>query len=429
MANAQGLHFTGNSLPEIVVDVPATTGLENVYVVNNVQGVTVSFPIADSNAQVYTFGNAGGGYVEPCGNTWMTDGNVNFTAPDKDSGIIIDESGRRHCFWIVDYSHHESVINGLFVDIEASDCSRTALRVDGSISPIIYYTVNGRPTTLSRELKIEYSTLVYDENDAQWVRQNQIYEEAGTDALLHVEAPLCNTEFQITGDRFQEKWGNIQHAASSLFSTYSVEAHTEVTQNLRDADNEKRPDASSLGGSAPCEITFTAQSTDAAVFHEWQFSRTEMFEDVFDRYTEETFTNVFTETGTTYARYVAADADARCYYESPVYVISIGESKLECPNAFSPGNRDGVNDEWKVSYSSIVSFHCEIFNRWGNRIATLTSPDQGWDGRYDGKDVPSGVYFYVIKARGADGVNYNKSGDINILNSRRNNSSSSGTLE
>ena len=52
-------------------------------------------------------------------------------------------------------------------------------------------------------------------------------------------------------------------------------------------------------------------------------------------------------------------------------------------------------------------------------MATLTHPSQGWDGKYKGKFVPNGVYFYVIRARGADGKKYNLSGDINIISTRR----------
>jgi hypothetical protein len=62
-------------------------------------------------------------------------------------------------------------------------------------------------------------------------------------------------------------------------------------------------------------------------------------------------------------------------------------------------------------------------------MATLTSPDQGWDGKYKGKFVPSGTYFYVIKAVGADKKKYNLSGDINIINSTIKTGSSSSSRE
>lgn len=101
--------------------------------------------------------------------------------------------------------------------------------------------------------------------------------------------------------------------------------------------------------------------------------------------------------------------------ESETYKVFIGESKLDIPNAFSPGSSPGVNDEWKVSYKSIVTYKCTIFNRWGKKLFESSDPSQGWDGMVGGKVVPPGVYFYVIKAVGADGVKYDRAGDINII--------------
>jgi gliding motility-associated-like protein len=204
---------------------------------------------------------------------------------------------------------------------------------------------------------------------------------------------------------------------------------TYAVQTEHTADNEKKQDSSTLGGSAPCEITFTAIPTDAAIYHEWEFSSTSDFEDILDRYSDNVFTYTFNNQGTTYVRYIAGDNAGACFYEGDVYSISIGVSSLECPNAFSPYNQDGVNDEWKVSYQSLISFECHIFNRWGTEICSFTDPSQGWDGRYKGKFVPSGTYFYVIKAEGSDGVKYKKSGDINILKTRVGKSDSTTTTE
>ena len=125
-------------------------------------------------------------------------------------------------------------------------------------------------------------------------------------------------------------------------------------------------------------------------------------------------------------RFMANNAAGSCEYLGDTYTVAIGESRLECPNAFSPGTSEGVNDEWKVSYRSIISFDCQIFNRWGQKMATLTDPSQGWDGKYNGKFVKSGVYFYVIKATGSDGKEYKLSGDINIISSRQNPNSTTG---
>lgn len=52
-------------------------------------------------------------------------------------------------------------------------------------------------------------------------------------------------------------------------------------------------------------------------------------------------------------------------------------------------------------------------------MAEFHDPSQGWDGKQGGKLVPAGVYYYVIKAKGSDGKQYNLSGDINIVRSKR----------
>ena len=59
------------------------------------------------------------------------------------------------------------------------------------------------------------------------------------------------------------------------------------------------------------------------------------------------------------------------------------------------------------------------FDRYGNKMIEFDDPSKGWDGKYKGKYVKPGVYYYVIEAKGADGKEYKKKGDINILRSTR----------
>ncbi len=101
--------------------------------------------------------------------------------------------------------------------------------------------------------------------------------------------------------------------------------------------------------------------------------------------------------------------------ENPI-TVSISESKLSFPNAFSP-NGDGYNDILKAKdgYQSIVSFEAAIFNRWGTKLYDWNSPAGGWDGKYKGHTVKDGVYFLVVKAKGADGKKYNIRKTISVL--------------
>jgi gliding motility-associated-like protein len=107
---------------------------------------------------------------------------------------------------------------------------------------------------------------------------------------------------------------------------------------------------------------------------------------------------------------------AFCQEEVEDSVVVIGsESKLVFPNAFSP-NGDGHNDVYKAkTCQNIEEFHAYIFNRWGQKLFEWTDPDKGWDGTSNGRDVADGVYFVLVKARGADGRTYNIRKDVNLL--------------
>ena len=48
-------------------------------------------------------------------------------------------------------------------------------------------------------------------------------------------------------------------------------------------------------------------------------------------------------------------------------------------------------------------------------ISFLSNPADGWAGTYKGKPVNDGVYFCLVKAKGADGKTYNIKKDVNLL--------------
>ena len=107
-------------------------------------------------------------------------------------------------------------------------------------------------------------------------------------------------------------------------------------------------------------------------------------------------------------------------YEYEPFQISISESTLKVPNAFSP-NGDGINDYFNVfEVKSIISFSAAIYNRWGQQlykwgIDKMDCESCGWDGTYDGSPVKEGVYFVVVEALGADGIKYNIRSSVNLL--------------
>ncbi len=417
------LTFSGNVLPPVSDTPEASSGLSAIYVIDGTAGVTASYTAASSTTPVkwMKFSSLGGGYAQEVASTQT--GNVSsVTLSGDDMGYIVEEGTSRKCYWIVNYANHRCDMRGLSIAPE-QDCMSASLTFSGSADRITYYTVNGVPRTLSRGMTLEYSNIDYNEERGVYEQSVTTQELEYLSGEIHVASPLCQTDFLLTGDRFQIAWGGGKTISSPVFEPKAVEAVTSAVQTSRTVDNEqKSSDASSgaLGGSAPVEITFSAVVTDAAIYHEWQYAADPQFDVIDMRVNAVESTRVFNEYGTVYVRFVAGDASGDCEWISETYTVNIGESKLECPNAFSPGASEGSNDEWKVSYKSIVSFDCHIFNRWGIEVAHLTDPSQGWDGRHNGKLVKSGVFYYVIQAEGADGKRYKLSGDINIIHANYN---------
>jgi len=67
------------------------------------------------------------------------------------------------------------------------------------------------------------------------------------------------------------------------------------------------------------------------------------------------------------------------------------------PNTFTP-NGDGINDNWVIKYlDSYSGCTVDVFNRNGQKVYTSVNySSTGWDGRFKGKDLPVGVYYYII---------------------------------
>lgn len=70
--------------------------------------------------------------------------------------------------------------------------------------------------------------------------------------------------------------------------------------------------------------------------------------------------------------------------------------EIDIPNGFSPNN-DGKNDFWIIdNISQFEDCTVEIYNRWGEQLFFSRGYATKFDGRYKGKDLPVGTYYYVI---------------------------------
>jgi len=69
-----------------------------------------------------------------------------------------------------------------------------------------------------------------------------------------------------------------------------------------------------------------------------------------------------------------------------------------------------------VEGTNLESVEGEIFNRWGQKMFGWDGVRGYWDGRtQSGSESPDGTYFYIIKAKGMDGVEYLKKGGFSLI--------------
>jgi len=76
--------------------------------------------------------------------------------------------------------------------------------------------------------------------------------------------------------------------------------------------------------------------------------------------------------------------------------VYIKYSNLYFPNAFSPNSPVSLNREFKIlgPVSALAEYHLMIYNRWGQKIFETNNPGEGWNGTYNGQEVPKGTYIW-----------------------------------
>lgn len=80
--------------------------------------------------------------------------------------------------------------------------------------------------------------------------------------------------------------------------------------------------------------------------------------------------------------------------------ITVNVLDIDCitiPSSFTP-NGDGVNDTWIIQNAELYDgFEVNIFNRWGQEVYSNIGAYDGWDGTYNGEDMPATTYYYFIR--------------------------------
>jgi len=121
----------------------------------------------------------------------------------------------------------------------------------------------------------------------------------------------------------------------------------------------------------------------------------------------------FTEAGR-YPVTLYAKSEAGCV-DSITKWITLDYVSLYYPNAFTPGNKDSVNDYFIAKSRNLATHKIEIYNRWGERVFESDEIDFAWDGTKNGKAQPMDAYYFHAEAVGLNGQKFDKIGMVALI--------------
>jgi len=348
-------------------------------------------------------------------------------SPEDATGYIVKvDDVPKDTIWVIDYHLYKPILKSIQADKQSPDqCTELNLLIESNVSNLTYKT----PTssyTLPRKFKISYQTVEW--SGSSWSSKSltdsvYLYNQSPTTKLI-TTVPLCDTKFTITGDQYAEMLGiSVTSAVSDNYSAVAVKSQLTVVVTPRNEKNEESAPQTVSGNaevsfSAPIDVQFLSNPSPAVSFFKWVIYKDDVpiltRNDSEHRYT-------FTEYGIYKIKLTVSNAT--CSYSDSITINAI-EAAIQVPNVFTP-NGDGMNDEFRVAYKSLLDFECWVYNRWGRQVYHWNDPQKGWNGKISGADAAEGPYFYIIKASGY-GLNpkeKNKkikssivlSGDINLL--------------
>ena len=386
-----------------------------VYLVYGMENVTINYTSSLSSHRWYRYSNRALDN-EPVTSTLQ--GTTSFINNLTEGyGYFVmegDSYSTANFVWIIDYSKYLVDIQNLYIATGASAPSPcVSIRLGGTnlTEPLYYHTPDGIRTLLERRYEVMYQTMEWIEASKRFINVLKL-DSVDNSRLFErtFAAPLCDTRIDVTGDMFARYFGVERMASTETYQAVALEVYFEETilSDSQEEDGEFQ---------APVEIRFTAYANEpVANFYEWRIIRDR--DTLFTRLGKEMeFT--FEQAGQ-YTVIAAVYNQTRiCMNDSYAYTFYVTETQLFVPNVFTPEGSPGINDEFRVTYKSILRFRAWIFNLWGTELFQWTDPSQGWDGKYRGQYVPAGAYYYVIEYTGTDGRTRKKTGDINVVRSGR----------
>lgn len=397
------------------VEINNPTGLNKIYLLKNIDqnSTEIHYTSADASSVVkwYTFLN---GQPTELTNISILSPTETYIVPVDNTGYIIDVDGVKTAFWVFDYSKYIPVINSITAIDGDTPCAEIEINLNENIPVFQYQNTAGATLKLKREFNLSYTTLEWAGTEWKELKKDTTLILPTSNEIV-VPSPLTNTVFTLTGDEFATQLGLQEvSVASNAYTTKAVKCNiTSITSTVRKEvlnENKRPTEETQLEGSAPLDINFYSNPTSSADTYIWKIYKDNATSPFISRSAKDN-SYTFTEYGNYKVELTVSNQ--YCSYVDTL-TVNVSESSLIVPKIFTP-NDDGIQDEFRVAYQSIIEFNAVVVNRWGRRLYSWNNPAKGWDGTVNGKPVAEGPYYYIITAKGSDGKKYKLKGAINLL--------------
>lgn len=315
-------------------------------------------------------------------------------------------------FAVIDWSKYRLANCTLRVE---PACDKTYIFVD-NIGIALYYDTVGGKHTIERQLMLEYKNAVWNDESVDWLTQEQSDTLTGDVSASEIGKLLIDSDFKLsdaTPDApFEEDTlyaqGVVAIASACHLTHVTTRRGTEITNEKEAPIKEDM-----VEGSAPLDIFFQSHPSPKTDYYDWTISRGS---DKITQRPERDIRYLFddaSETGPVTYTVELKVGNSTCQ-DSAKIDVTLNASFIMVPNVFTP-NGDGMNDEFRVAYRSICSFHCWVFNRWQHQVYSWSDPAKGWNGTINGRPAPESAYVYIVEATGCDGKKYKLKGMVNLL--------------
>lgn len=422
-ATAQQYTVTGGAqMPLLAVNDPGRK--IQVHLVYGMENVRISYTSSSTSHQWYRYKEKDNDQAEKV--VSVQNGTTSYVA-DVEAGYgyyvkEIENWAGNLSVWIIDYSQYAFDIRSLQISPDVEECIALRFTGDAELKEMKYYTPAGSEEKLKRTFELSYETLEWNEALKQFAHKSVITtfdtDPFATSFPQHAaDMFLSDTEITLTGDSFARHFG-VEKSISVFYEAKAIEVYADT---LIISSGSSNMDGSGEELYAPTVVNFRGYGNyPVASRFVWKIYKVDENnrKELLVNFNGEEIDYTFNLAGNYVAELEVSNRHGTCVDSTNIFTVSITETEMIIPNAFSPGCTPGVNDIFKVRYKSVVKFQGWVFNRWGQELFHWTDPSQGWDGKYRGKYVPAGAYYYLIEYTGTDNKKRVKKGDINVFRSK-----------